>query len=135
MLVIANTNCGVDIQMVTDLLYFVDENVFNYLRRKLVKCIPLLPASPPQLYSPKVNCECPVVSLGTDVERILDALAKPSQTLLHSPRDTFCSSCVSALLPWVGSDGELPFNLAFSEEGSTLKSFCPTFGYTCEFGV
>lgn len=34
MLVIANTNCGVDIQMVTDLLYFVDENVFNYLRRK-----------------------------------------------------------------------------------------------------
>lgn len=33
MLVIADTNCGVDIQTVTDLLY-VDENVFNYLRRK-----------------------------------------------------------------------------------------------------
>ena len=25
----------------------------------------------------KVDCECLVVSLGTDVERILDALAKP----------------------------------------------------------
>ena len=36
------------------------------------------PSLSPQLYSPKVNCECPVVSLGTDMERILDALAKPS---------------------------------------------------------
>lgn len=34
MLVIANTDCGVDIQIVTDLLCFVDENIFDCLRRK-----------------------------------------------------------------------------------------------------